>query len=177
MRKPVAVLLGSLVAILCFGAVASAGIITPTKVTASVSRPYTPHAPYTFVTSGRIIFSSLYCPPGLTSPAYCAKYGAILTKQEVCRGRVSLKVKLGRDPILGDAGSTIRSTTGRVSSQCTYVIKTKFPKSDFTATKIYRPHDRGVFVRVKFSVKFLGNTLLNARSARTQTVIAKLTQP
>jgi len=172
-RKPAAVLLGSLVALLCFGAVASAGIITPTKVSASVSPPYVKAAPYTFVTSGTITFPSLYCPAGTTNPAYCTT----ITKAEACRGKVSLKVKLGADPILGDAGSTIKSTTGKVSSKCTYSIKTKFPKSDFTATQIYVPHQKGAFVRVKMSVNFLGNTLLNAKAAKTQTVIAKLTQP
>jgi hypothetical protein len=172
-RKPAAVLLGSLAAILCFGAVASAGIITPTKVSASVSPHHIIKAPYTFVTSGTISFPSLYCPAGTTNPAYCTT----ITKAEACRGKVSLKVKLGSDPILGDAGNTIASTSGKVSSQCTYSIKTKFPKSDFTATTIYGAHDKGVYVKVKFSANFLGNTLLNAKAAKTQIVIAKLRKP
>ncbi len=173
MRKRVAVLLGLVAAMLCFGAVAIAGIITPTKVSASVSPRHLLGAPYTWVTSGKITFRSLYCPNGTTNPAYCAQ----ITKQQACRGRVSLKVRIGRDPILGDANTTIRNTTGRVSSQCTYNIKTKFPTSDFTATRIYRRHTRGKYVKVTFSVKFLGNSILNAKSARPQNVVAKLTQP
>ncbi|HWF50825.1 MAG TPA: hypothetical protein VG294_09320 [Solirubrobacteraceae bacterium] len=173
MRKPVAVLLGSLAVVLCFGAVASAGIITPSKVSASVSPHHVTKAPYTFTTHGTITFSPLYCPPGTTNVAYCTT----ITKAEACSGKVSLKVKLGPDPILADADTTIKSTTGKVSSNCTYSIKTKFSTKDFTATKIYSAHEKGVYVKVKFSVKFLGNTVLNPKSANTQTVIAKLTKP
>ena len=179
MRKPAAVTLGLLVALLCFGAVASAGIINPIKVSASVS----PHhqisnPPYTFTTSGKITFPSYYCPPGTKKPIpgqtnTCAS----ITAKEACSGKISLSVSLGRDPILADAKTTIAKTGGKVSSKCTYSIKTKFPTADFTASQTYVPHEKGIYVYVSFHVKFQGNKVLNAQKARTQNVIAKLINP
>ncbi|MDQ6806701.1 MAG: hypothetical protein M3065_17445 [Actinomycetota bacterium] len=173
MRKRVAVLLGLLAAMLCFGAVANAGIITPTKVSASVSPHHRLGAPYNFVVRGSIRFPKLYCPPGTTNPAYCT----IITNAHACRGKVSLTVDLGKDPILAAAESQIASTEARVSQQCTYKIRLHFPESDFTATHRYVPHEKGSYVKVRFHVKFLGNTVLNAKGAKTQKVVAKLTQP
>jgi hypothetical protein len=173
-RKYVAVPLGLLVAVLCFGAVANAaGIITPTKVSASVSPRHVNGPPYTFVTSGTIRFNPIYCPPGTTNPAYCT----VITAKEACTGKISLKVGLGRDPLLADAKKTIDSTGGKVSSKCTYSIKTKLRKSDFTATTAFRPHQFGAHVFVHFKVKFQGNSVLNAKTARTQYVVAKVLQP
>jgi hypothetical protein len=172
-RKPAVVLMGLLAAMLCFGAVASAGIINPTKVGASVSPRHIKKAPYTFTTSGKITFPTSYCPPGNSNPAYCVP----ITAAEACTGKVSLKIVLGKDPILADAKKTIKKTTGKVSSKCTYSIKTKLPKKDFKATSTYTPHQKGAYVHVAMVVKFLGNTVLNPASAHTQTVIAKLTQP
>jgi hypothetical protein len=174
-RKPAAVLLGVLVALLCFGAVAGAtGSVPPIKVSASVSpRHQIAHPPYTFTTTGRITFPTVYCPPGTTNPAYCTA----ITAKKACTGKVSLSVSLGRDPILADAKKTIQKTTGKVSNKCTYSIKSKFRKSDFTATSHYVPHQRGSYVYVSFHVKFLGNSVLAAKQARTQNVVAKLINP
>jgi hypothetical protein len=173
-RKPAAVLLGLLAAMLCFGAVASAGIITPTKISASVAPKHQiRHPPYTFTTSGKITFPSVYCAPGVTNIAYCV----VVTPAEACSGKVSLKVKLGADSILDDAGKTIKTTTGKVSSTCTYSIKVKFPNKDFTASQPYVPHQKGSYVHVSFFAKFLGNPVLNGKTARTQNVVAKLLQP
>jgi len=174
-RKPAAVLLGVLVALLCFGAVADAtGIINPIKVSASVSpRHQISKPPYTFTTSGRITFPTLLCPPGTTNPAYCTT----ITAKEACGGKVSLKVTLGKDPILADANKTIKRTTGKVSGKCTYSIKAKFPKSDFRATKHYFAHEKGSYVHVSFHVSYLGDSVLKPKTARTQNVIAKLLQP
>lgn len=174
MRKYAAVPLGLLVAALCFGAVANAGIITPTKVSASVSpRHIITGAPYKFTVSGTIRFNPIYCPPGTTNPAYCT----VITAKQACSGKISLNVGLGKDPILADAKTTVKKTGGKVSSKCTFSIKTKIPKSDLTATSTYVPHQKGSYVFVNFKVKFLGNTVLNAKKARTQYVVAKLTQP
>jgi hypothetical protein len=162
-----------LAAMLCFGAVVSAGIITPTKVSANVSPKHVGGAPYTFKTTGTISFNPVYCPAGTTNPAYCIT----ITKGEACSGKVSLKVALGSDPLLADAGKTIKSTTGKVDASCNYSIKVKLPKSDSTAKKKFKGSAKGSSVKVKFSVKFLGNVVLNPASAKTATATAKLTQP
>jgi hypothetical protein len=173
-RKPAAVLLGSLAAMLCFGAVASAGIIMPTKVSASVSPPHQiADPPYTFTTSGTITFRRRHCPPGTTNPAYCTT----ITDRDACHGKVSLTVKLGDDPLLADASTIIKTTTANVDGDCTYSIKITFPKSDFTANTRYAPHANGAYVHASFMVSFLGNTVLDPEDARTQTVVAKLLQP
>jgi hypothetical protein len=174
-RKYAAVPLGLLVAALCFGAVAdAAGIITPIKVSASVSPKFIGAAPYTWVTSGTIRFNPVYCPPGTTNPAYCT---TITAKQACSGGKLSLKVHIGRDPLLADANTTVKSTSGKASSKCTYSIKTKIPKADFTSTSHYVLGQRGQRVYVRFRVKFLGTSVLNAKSARTQYVKAVLTEP
>jgi len=173
-RKYAAVPLGLLVAALCFGAVASAGIITPIKVSASVSpRHIITGAPYTYTTSGSIRFNPIYCPPGTTNPAYCT----VITAKEACSGKVTLKVGLGKDVLLTDAKTTVKKSGGKVNSKCGYKIKIKIPTKDLTATSTYVPHQKGSYVFVNFRVKFQGNSILNAKSARTQYVVAKLTQP
>jgi hypothetical protein len=178
-RKPAAVLLGVLVALVCFGAVvagARTGTIPPIKVWASVSpkhRVIPPPKYYTFYTSGHITFPTIYCPPGTTNPAYCTA----VTAKEACTGKVSLYVHLGRDPILADAKTTVQRTTTKVTKKCTYFFKSKFPNSDFTATHAYVPHERGSYVFVGFHVKFLGNSVLAAKTARVQYVVAKLINP
>jgi hypothetical protein len=178
-RKPAAVTLGVLVALLCFGAVASAGIINPVKVSASVSPSHQiKNPPYTFTTSGKITFPSYICPPGTPKPIPGqTNTCAAITAKEACSGKISLSVTLGKDAILADANKTIKKTSGKVSGKCTYSIKTKFPKSDFTAKAPYAPHTAGEYVHVSFHVKFGGNKVLNGKSARTQNVVAKLINP
>ena len=161
MRKPAAVLLGTLVALLCFGAVASAtsskgskGYIKPIKVSASVFPP-----------------GEKPPPPGTTNTCI------IVTAKQACYGKVSLYVTLGRDPILLLARHRIFGTYGKVSGKCTYSISTTFPKPKFTATKFYFPHEFGSYIFVAFHVRFGGNAVLKAKSARTQYVVAKLIQP
>jgi hypothetical protein len=185
-RKPAAVLLGTLVALLCFGAVASAtsskgskGYIKPIKVSASVFPPHQIFKPpYTFTVSGRITFNPYVCPPGeKPPPPGTTNTCIIVTAKQACYGKVSLYVALGRDPILLLARHRIFGTYGKVSGKCTYSISTTFPKPKFTATKFYFPHEFGSYIFVAFHVRFGGNAVLKAKSARTQYVVAKLIQP
>ncbi|MDQ6776559.1 MAG: hypothetical protein M3071_10180 [Actinomycetota bacterium] len=171
MRKPAVVLMGLLGAMLCFGAVASAGVLSPTKVSAGVHKAK--HPAYSYTTSGRISYPSQYCLPGTTGANYCVA----LTAKAVCSGRVSLAVKLGKDSLLASSNATIARASGKVSSTCTYSIKTKFAARLFTAKHRFVAHAKGASVRVSFAVKFLGNSVLNPRSAGTQTVGAKVLSP
>jgi hypothetical protein len=84
---------------------------------------------------------------------------------------------LGPDPILADAGTTVLTTSGKTSDKCTYSITVTIPKADLTATVRYRPHQRGSYVYVSFLARFHGNSVLTAKSARQQNVVAKLTKP
>lgn len=173
MRKPAAVLIGPLVAMLCIGAVANAaGVIPTTSMSASVSPRHALKAPYTFTTSGAIHYRR--CPHGVTKKNYCS---SIPPGHQTCPGTVSLAVMLGPDPILADAGTTVLTTSGKTSDKCTYSITVTIPKADLTATVRYRPHQRGSYVYVSFLARFHGNSVLTAKSARQQNVVAKLTKP
>jgi hypothetical protein len=157
--------------VVCFAAVASAGIISPTKVSVKVHKAK--HPAYTWTTTGRITYPHKYCLPGTTSAAYCVP----LTAAGVCKGRVSLTVKLGKDRLLAASGKTIKRTTGRVKSNCTYSIRTKFKTKLFTAKHAFAHGAKGSTVKVTFAVRFLGNVVLNPKSARKQTVKAKVKSP
>jgi hypothetical protein len=171
-RKPATVLMGLLVAMLLIGAVAAvAATITPNYVSASVSPRHKNQAPYTFTTSGAIHYRR--CPHGVTKHNYCVS----LPPGQTCTGTMGVDVKLGPDPLLVDQNKTIMSASGKVSSKCTYSITTTIPKSELTGTSRYRPHERGSYVYVSFSVKFGGNRVLRAKGARQQNVVAKLRQP
>jgi hypothetical protein len=164
MRKPAVglILLG---AMLCFGAVASAGVTAPTNVSAGVKKAK--HPAYTYTTSGRISIPSQYCLPGTTGSSYCVP----LTAAD-CAGRVSLTVKFSKDALLAASKKTVARASGKVSSKCTYSIKTTFKTKLFTAKKRFARHAKGSSVEVSFAVRFLGNTILNPRSAGTRTVSA-----
>jgi hypothetical protein len=165
-RKPAVVLVGLLAALLCFAAVASAGLLSPTKVSVGVKTAK--HPAYTYTTTGKITFPSKYCLPGTTTPNYCVG----LTNAAVCNGKVSLTIKMGKKSLLAASKKTIARSTGKVSSKCTYSIKTKFKSKLFTAK--HAKGAKGAKVKVTFAVKFLGNALLNAKSASTHTVTAKI---
>jgi hypothetical protein len=170
-RKPAAVLIGLLAGMLCFGAVAVAGIVPLVRVTAHVHTASRPS--YTYTTTGSITPPSQYCLPGTTAAAYCVT----LTPSAVCTGRVSLTVKLSRDKLLSRSNKTIKRTSGRLRSNCTFSIKTGFPKKYFTSKHPYGAHASGTKVKVSFAVRYLGNVVLSAKSARTQTVTAKVKNP
>lgn len=171
MRKPAVVLMGLLAAMLCLGAVASAGVVAPTKVSAGVHKAK--HPAYTYTTTGRITYPSQYCLPGMTGSNYCGT----LTAKAVCSGRVSLTVKVGKDSLLGASKKTIARASGKVSATCTYSIKTKFKANLFKAKHAFAKRAKGSTAKVSFSVKFLGNAALNPLSARSQTVSIKVVKP
>lgn len=167
MRKPAAVLMALLAGMLCLAGVAGAGELSPTKVSAAVHKL----PAHSYTVTGRITYPPKYCLPG-TGSSYCVP----LTAKKVCSGRVSLTVKLGADALLAASKKTVARASGRVSSTCTYSIKTKFKAKLFTAKHAFAPHAKGSSVKVSFAVKFLGNTVLNPKSAKTQTVSASLIQ-
>lgn len=171
MRKPVAVSIALLGAMLCVVAVASAGSIAPSYVSASVSPRHRLHPPYKSTVTGTIHYRK--CPHGTTKHNYCTS----IPPGHVCTGTVTLHVKLGADPLLADAKKTIKTARGKVRKHCNYSITTTLPAADLTATSRYRPHQRGAFVYVSFLIRFNGNKVLSARSARRQNVVAKLRQP
>ena len=160
-------LIGLVATMLSFGGVASAGVVSPLEVTAHVQKAK--HPAFTFTTTGRITFPSQYCLPGTTSSAYCVPLTAA-----VCAGKVSLTVKLDKDRLLAHSNKIIKRTTARVKSNCTYSITTKFNAKVFAAKHHFGARDKGASVKVSFAVKFLGNVVLNPKSARTQTVKVKL---
>jgi hypothetical protein len=163
--------MGLLVAMLLIGAVAIAATIPPSYVSASVSPRHKLGAPYKFTTSGAIHYRR--CPHGVTKHNYCVD----VPPGQACKGAMSLAVKLGPDPLLVDQNKTILTTSGGVSSKCTYSITTTIRKSELTATSRYKPHQKGSYVFVSFLAKFGGNKVLSAKGARQQNVVAKLTQP
>jgi hypothetical protein len=170
-RKPTVVMIGLAAVMLCFAALASAGVVAPTKVSAGVHKAKRPALTYT--TTGRITYPRRYCLAGTTSSAYCVT----LTAKKVCNGRVSLTVKLGKDPLLAASNKTIARASGKVKSNCTYSIKTKLKTKPFAAKKSFAAHAKGATVKVSFGIRFLGNAVLNPRNARTQTVKVSVKQP
>jgi hypothetical protein len=167
-RKSAVVMIALVVGMLGVGAVAGAAVLSPTKVSAGVHKAK--HPAYTYTTSGKITYPSKYCLPGQTAPNYCVA----LTNPTVCNGKVSLTVKLGSDALLAASKKTIARATGKVSSKCTYSITTKFKSKLFTAKHSFSKGAKGSTVKVSFAAKFLGNAVLNAKSARTQTITAKI---
>ena len=171
MRKPIAVSMALLGAMLGVVAVASAGSIAPSYVSASVSPRHKLGAPYMSTVTGTVHYRK--CPHGTTKHNYCTD----IPRGRVCKGTVTLRVRLGPDPLLADAKQTIQTATGKVHRHCTYSITATLPAADLTAITRYRPHQRGAYVYVSFLVRFNGNRVLSARRARKQNVVAKLTQP
>lgn len=171
MRRPIAVSIALLGALLSVVAVASAGSIAPSYVSASVSPRHKLQAPYKSTVTGAVHYRK--CPHGTTKHNYCTD----IPPGRVCTGTVTLHVRLGPDPLLADAKHTIRTARGKLSKRCTYSIRTTLPAADLTATSRYRPHQKGAYVFVSFLVRFNGNKVLAARRARRQNVVAKLTQP
>ena len=153
MRKPIAVSIALLGAMLGVVAVASAGIITPYYVSASVHPRHILHGPYRFTTSGKIHYRR--CPHGTTKHNYCT----VIPPRRACRGTVSLRVRIDRDPLLADQNTIVARASGKVRRSCRYSITTTIPTSDLTATSRYHPHEPGSYTYLTFFVRFNGKRI------------------
>jgi hypothetical protein len=149
--KRLTVVLAALFAVLALGAVALGQTPTraiPNRLTATTKPKRDRTAPYTFTTRGTLQAPNVNCPPGTTDPDYCTP----IRKADACAGKVSIKYKKG--------SKTVSSRRAGISSKsCTYKSTTRFKAGRVSG-------------KLKVVVRFLGNRVLQPRSAKTQTVRA-----
>jgi hypothetical protein len=145
--KRLTVALAALFAVLALGAVAqgqSSNRAIPNKLTATTKPKRSKFAPYVFTTRGTLQAPNVNCPPGTTDPTYCTP----ISRAKACTGKVSIKFKKGK--------KTVSSKKATIGSKCTYKSK-----ATLKATGKY-----------KVVVRFLGNSVLQPRNAKSQTVRA-----
>ncbi len=167
-KRPLVLVVLSLAVALIVAAPASAAQTKADKVTAK-SKPKTDKkSPFKFTISGTVLFPARYCAPGatpgggpancipitcgpgVTNAAYCAKPGGA----QLCAGKVRVLVKRG--------SRTWGKKTAKLKANCTFKIAVTLKK------KVNKK--RLNYGTLKVSTRFLGNTVLKARSAKTLTV-------
>jgi hypothetical protein len=132
---------------------------SPAKITAK-SKPKTDKkSPFKFKVTGAIMLPQAVCKPGTGGsciPLNCAagvtnvKYCSAPTLAQICGGKVRVTIKKG--------SKTLKKKSVNVNpATCTYSAKLSF--KDRKKKKL-----RGV--KAKVTVRFLGNTVLKAKSAK-----------
>jgi hypothetical protein len=166
--RVVAVLVGLLGVSLVAVGVANAVQRSRPSVTARVAPSRINAPPFAWTTFGSLVLPKQVCPNGATVFPYCEP-----TPASACSGKMSLTVKLGRNPLLADSGKKVASKSLSLRS-CGYSFDTKLPKSVFTSKKKVNNFKRSgdTTVKVSFSVSYGGNSLLTGASARTRTAVA-----
>jgi len=112
--------------------------------TASVTPKTDRKRPYRFTVKGTVlpVTRPLKCGPGVTNPRYCTP----ATARDVCRGKVRVIIKRG--------SRRVTRKTVSLRSNCRYTVR-------FTIRRRQKPG------RLTLSTRFLGNTYMVAKSART----------
>jgi hypothetical protein len=171
MKRPLMLLVLSLAVVLCVTATASAATkASPDKVSAK-SKPKTDKKkPFRYKISGTITIPLRFCAaggvpgtgaanclpitcaPGVTNAAYCAVPGIA----QICTGKVRIQIKRG-SKTWGKKNATVGPT-------CTYKVTVTLKKK--LKKKTLKPGT------LKVKTRFLGNTVLKARNAKTLTVRA-----
>ena len=134
--------------------------VAPKSVTAKTTPKRDKKKPYKFTTKGKVVPPPFctgirppagtlcvppVCPPGATNPAYCARP----PMASLCNGKVRIRFKKGR--------KTVSSKSATLKSNCTYSSRARIKRKG---------------KKLKVSVRFGGNILLKAKSAKTRTVRA-----
>ena len=122
----------------------------PKRVTSTTTPARDRFAPFRFTTRGVITPADLQCPANATSTYNCVP----IRRVDACTGKVAVRFKQG--------SKTISTRRVNVNSQCRFTSRVTFQRSRFGALP----------VRLKVSVRFLGNNVLLPRSATTRTVRA-----
>lgn len=179
--KAAAVLMALVVGTVAMGAVASAATKpAPLQVTEKVSPHKRLHAPFRYAVKGKMVAPTV-CPPNSTGycipcpPGSTATY-CIPSASTVCAGQVRITARVLSNPNLARAG-VVRKIKFRLRSNCTYSRTIKIKKSRLTATNVLGPRAPGRFAKIKFTTRFLGNSVLAAKSSKSHTVRAKLVNP
>jgi hypothetical protein len=173
-RKPYTVLgsVGALAVMLALTAVPAAASthsraaskVAPTRVTARVTPHRIAHAPYTYTLSGAVDAGRV-CPAGNDNPAYCTQDPGRLCPSGTdnpaycvrapCRGEVRITIHLPH-------GQTLLAQT-RVSDACKFSKTVTIPDRKFRVTR----HARHKVFTLAFEARYLGNSVLSAKSAPT----------
>ena len=122
----------------------------PKKVTASTTPKRDRKAPFRYTTKGTITPADQQCPANATSTYDCVP----IRRADACTGKVSVRFKRG--------SKTISTRRVNVNSQCRYTSRVTFQRARFPKLP----------VKLKVSVRFLGNNVLLPRSAPTRFVRA-----
>jgi hypothetical protein len=171
-KLTVAAVLVALLGVSLVGAASAAGpLIAPIKVTARVLPKHINSGPYIWHTTGRIILPPLICPAGTTDPKYCRA-----TTPGDCAGRMTLTVKVGKDKLLAASGKQIAFQHITITD-CNYEFVTHVDASVYTAKHPLKNSSTIRHTTLILYVRFLGNALVAAESARVQRVIGKVLEP
>jgi len=177
--KVVAVVVGLLaVSLVAVDMAGAAGFVPTTNVVARVlpkhiNPPSIKKANYTWHVHGNITYPSYYCPNGTHNPPYCAR----VPKSSACKGKITYTVRMGSDKLLAASGKKIGSGSTTLRGNCTYKFSKHFRTSLFISRHRLKNDKTIRHLGVLFYVHFAGNSVLTARNARVQTVIAKVLQP
>jgi hypothetical protein len=176
-------------------AVAVAGAATkfpPNRVGINVQPKHRLHAPFTYRVHGRVVppnlqcastGTSIYCipcptgssactpcpPSGVSTSSYC-----IPSPPVICNGNVRITARLTRNGHLPRNGLIVRRKTVRLRSDCTYGGKITIPTNDLRSKTHLTSSSTGRFERIRVTARFLGNSVLTAKSSRTVIVHARV---
>jgi hypothetical protein len=131
----------------------SSGKVAPASVSATTTPGRDTTAPYTFITKGKVKKPKATCPAGTTDTTYCTP---ALTNAQACKGKVRVRIRRASD------NAIIKSKKVAVGSKCGYKATQTLNTSDIVGSK----------VKLRVEVRFLGNSVLTAKSATTKTVYA-----
>ena len=124
--------------------------VLPKRITSTTTPARDRNAPFRYTTRGTLTPADLQCPANATSTYNCVPFRRV----DACTGKVSVRFKQGT--------KTISTRRVNVNSQCRFTSRVTFQRSRFGTLP----------VRLKVSVRFLGNDVLLPRSASTKTVRA-----
>jgi parallel beta-helix repeat protein len=116
--------------------------LLPKSLTETVLPASDPTAPYQYVVTGKL---------GLPAGVSKASKGKARAAATACKGKVSIRVRRGR--------KTVKRTTAKVKSNCTYRKKLKFSARKLPGSG-----------KLKIKSRFKGNSALKARSSKTKSV-------
>jgi hypothetical protein len=125
----------------------SSGTLAPKKVSLTVTPKVDHGSPWTFKAKGKVTLPKGTCPPGTVDTTYCTPTP---TKSQACKGKVRIRYKLG--------AQIIKSKTVKLSKKCAYSGTTSFNSASLSGKKL------------TVQAKFLGNSVLTAKSSAKRTV-------